>query len=67
MSNVFARAMDAEFKCIVCNVKRIVIEVMPVARGYEMQSLECPKCSNLLRLVVRQRRPHSRFQHRSGR
>jgi hypothetical protein len=32
-----------------------------------MQSLECPKCSNLLRLVVRQRRPHSRFQHRSGR
>ena len=36
------RVMDAELECIACNVKRIVIGVMPVARGYEMRSLECP-------------------------
>jgi transcription elongation factor Elf1 len=51
--------MDAEFECITCNVKRIVIGVTPVARGYEMRSLECPQCSNLLRLVVRHRRPYT--------
>jgi len=45
--------VDAEFECIACNVKRIVIGITPVARGYEMRSLECPQCSNLLRLVLR--------------
>ena len=29
--------MDAEFDCIACNAKRIVIGVTPVARGYEMR------------------------------
>jgi hypothetical protein len=48
--------MDAEFDCIACNVKRIVIGITPVARGYEMRSLECPQCSNLLRLVLRSTR-----------
>jgi hypothetical protein len=42
---------DAESECIACNVKRIVIAVTPVATGYEMLSLECPQCSNLLTLV----------------
>jgi hypothetical protein len=42
--------MDAEFDCIACNVKRIVIEVTPIARGYEMRSLECPRCSNSIGL-----------------
>jgi len=54
--------MDAESECIACNVKRIVIGVTPVARGYEMRSFECPQCSNLHRLVVRHRRPNSRVQ-----
>ena len=49
--------MDAESECIACNVRRIVIGVTLVARGYEMRSLECPKCSNLFRIVVPQRRP----------
>jgi hypothetical protein len=49
--------MDAELDCIACNIKRIVIGVTPVARGYEMRSLECPRCSNLYRLVLRHRRP----------
>jgi transcription elongation factor Elf1 len=62
MSNVFARARDAEFKCIVCNVKRIVIEVMPVARGYEMRSLECSQCSNLFEIVVPRRRSHASYR-----
>jgi hypothetical protein len=52
--------VNAEPECIACNVKRIVIGVTPVARGYEMRSLACPQCSNLLRLVVRHRRPHSK-------
>ena len=43
---------DAESGCIACNVKRMVIAVTPVATGYEMLSLECPQCSNLLMLVV---------------
>ena len=43
---------DAESECIACNVKRIVRAVTPVATGYEMLSLECPQCSNLLMLVV---------------
>jgi len=56
----WAAAMDAEFECIACNVKRIAIGVTLVARGYEMRSLECPQCSNLFRIVVRQRRPNSK-------
>jgi hypothetical protein len=52
--------MDAEFECIACNVKRIVIAVTPVAKGYEMRSLECPQCSNLLRLVLRHPRSYSK-------
>jgi hypothetical protein len=43
---------DDEPECIACNVKRIVTAVTPVAAGYEMLSLECPQCSNLLMLVV---------------
>jgi hypothetical protein len=35
-------AMNAELECIACNVKRVVIQVTLVARGYEMRSLECP-------------------------
>src|SRR6267142_3914274 len=53
-------AMVAESACITCSVKRIVIGVTPVARGYEMRSLECPQCRNLFRLVVRHRRPYSK-------
>jgi hypothetical protein len=49
---------DAESECIACNVKRIVIAVTPVATGYEMLSLECPQCSNLLMLVVPHRGAH---------
>jgi transcription elongation factor Elf1 len=53
--------MDAEFECIACNVKRIVIAVTPVAKGYEMRSLECPQCSNLLRLVLQNAWPSAYF------
>jgi transcription elongation factor Elf1 len=52
--------MDAEFECIACNVKRIIIAVTPVAKGYEMRCLECPQCSNLLRLVLRHPRSYSK-------
>jgi DNA-directed RNA polymerase subunit RPC12/RpoP len=50
--------MNAESECSACHVKRIVIGVTLVARGYEMRSLECPQCSNLFRFVVRHRRPN---------
>ena len=50
--------MDAEFECIACNVKRIIIGVSPVARGYERRSLECRQCNNLLGFVIWHRRPH---------
>jgi transcription elongation factor Elf1 len=62
MSNVVARAKDAEFECIVCKVKRIVIELTPVARGYEMRSLECPQCRNLFEIVVPRRRSHASYR-----
>jgi len=35
--------VNAEPESIACNVKRIVIEVTLVARGYEMRSFECPR------------------------
>ena len=56
-----SRAMDAEFDCIACNVKRIVIGVTPVARGYEMRSLACsPNVATSHRLVLRHRRRYSK-------
>jgi DNA-directed RNA polymerase subunit RPC12/RpoP len=55
-------AVVSEATCIACNVKRIVKGVTPVARGYVMQSLECPKCSDLYRIVVRRRRSHASYR-----
>jgi hypothetical protein len=40
--------VNAEPECITCNIKRIIIGVTPVARGYEMRSLECPPMSQPL-------------------
>jgi DNA-directed RNA polymerase subunit RPC12/RpoP len=54
--------MVSEARCIACNVKRIVKGVTPVARGYVMQSLECPRCSNLFEIVVRYRRSHASYR-----
>jgi DNA-directed RNA polymerase subunit RPC12/RpoP len=54
--------MDSEARCIACNVKRIVKGVTPVVRGYAVQSLECPQCSNLFRIVVRHRRSHASYR-----
>jgi hypothetical protein len=45
--------MDTELKCVACDVIRAVIQVTPVARGYEMRSLECPQCGSLFKLVLR--------------
>jgi len=62
--------MAAESECIACSVKRIVTQVTPVAKEYEMRDLECPQCSNLLRLVVRHRRLYTvgrRLRGRAGR
>jgi DNA-directed RNA polymerase subunit RPC12/RpoP len=55
-------AVVSEARCIACKVKRIVKGVTPVARGYVMQSLECPKCSDLYRIVVRRRRSHASYR-----
>jgi hypothetical protein len=52
--------MPAEPECIACNVPRTLIQVTPVARGYEMRSLECPQCSNVFRLVLRHPRPRAK-------
>jgi DNA-directed RNA polymerase subunit RPC12/RpoP len=54
--------MVSEATCIACDVKRIVKGVTPVARGYVMQSLECPQCSDLFRIVVRHRRSHASYR-----
>jgi len=54
--------MVSDATCIACNVKRIVKGVTPVARGYVMQSLECPRCSNLFEIVVRHRRSHASYR-----
>jgi DNA-directed RNA polymerase subunit RPC12/RpoP len=55
-------ALVSEATCIACNVKRIVKGVTSVARGYVMQSLECPQCSELFRIVVRHRRSHASYR-----
>src|SRR5712672_2582195 len=55
-------AMVSEATCIACNVKRVVKGVTPVARGYELRSLECPQCKDLFRIVVRHRRSHASYR-----
>jgi hypothetical protein len=53
--------------CGSCNVKRIPIKVMPVARGYELRVLKCPGCISILRLVVRHpRRNHKTLARRAA-
>ena len=48
--------MDAEPKCIACDVKRSLISVMPVRNRHEMLSYECPNCRSIFRLVTRRKR-----------
>jgi transcription elongation factor Elf1 len=54
--------MASEATCIACKAKRVVKGVTPVAKGYVMQSLECPKCSDLYRIVVRRGRSHAGYR-----
>jgi hypothetical protein len=52
-------------QCYSCQVERAVRAVTPVIKGYAMKALECPKCKNVLRLVVRHRFPRgTTFNHR---
>lgn len=37
--------------CIVCSLNRRVVRTEPVATRYEIQSLECPSCKSVVRLV----------------
>ena len=44
--------MDADPKCIACDVRRDLISITPIVNGHEMQSFECPKCKSVFRLVI---------------
>jgi hypothetical protein len=50
-------------RCIVCWLNRQLIGTEPVTKQYEIQSLECPRCKSVVRLVQRRAVPLN-FQHR---
>jgi hypothetical protein len=39
--------------CSACNVERKLTAVEAFAKGYDVQSLECPVCHTVVTLVVR--------------
>ena len=40
-------------RCIMCCLNRRLIGTEPVTKQYEIQSLECPSCRSVVRLVQR--------------
>ena len=44
--------MDADPKCMACDVRRDLISITPIVNGHEVQSFECPKCKSVFRLVI---------------
>jgi hypothetical protein len=37
--------------CILCSLERELIGAEPTAKNYEIQSLQCPECKSVVRLV----------------
>jgi len=44
--------MSAESRCFACEIERHPIEVVPIADGYDLRSLKCPRCGSIMRLVT---------------
>jgi hypothetical protein len=44
--------------CILCSLERQLIGAEPAVKNYEIQSLQCPECKSIVRLV------HKRFSPR---
>ena len=51
--------------CIVCCLNRRVVRTEPVARQYEIQSLECPSCKSVVRLVQSRAIPNRAISNRA--
>ena len=49
--------------CIICCLNRRLIGTEPVTKQYDIQSLECPSCRSVVRLVQRRAVP-VKFKHR---
>jgi hypothetical protein len=37
--------------CFACRIERVTIALKPIARRYDVRSVECPSCKSVLRLV----------------
>ncbi len=44
--------MSAGSRCFACEMNRHLIEVVPIADGYEMQTLKCSRCGSTMKLVT---------------
>ncbi len=53
-------------RCILCCLNRRLVGVEPVAIYYQIQSLECPSCRSVVRLVQRRVRPTKKSRHRAS-
>jgi hypothetical protein len=40
-------------QCALCRVERVSIALEPIAKRYDVRSLECPCCETVVRLVER--------------
>jgi hypothetical protein len=49
--------------CIMCCLNRRLVGTEPAAKQYEIQSLECPCCRSVVRLVQRRAEP-VKYRHR---
>jgi hypothetical protein len=53
-------------RCVACEVERRVIHREWMPKGYEIQSLECPRCRNVMRMVRKRPVVRRRVRRRSN-
>jgi len=48
--------------CILCSLERQLIDAEPTVKSYEIQSLQCPQCKSIVRLVHKRISPRRRVR-----
>jgi hypothetical protein len=48
--------------CILCSLERQLIGAEPAVKNYEIQSLQCPECKSIVRLVHKRFSPRQRVK-----
>jgi hypothetical protein len=52
--------------CILCSLERQLIGAEPAVKNYEIQSLQCPECKSIVRLVHKRFSPRRRVKARKS-